>query len=49
MTRALHGLGYPWGSMDRRGLGWIWVKKIIKLQFGLGRGLRNESRVACTC
>ena len=43
--RALHGLGYPWGSMDRHGLGWIWVKKNQNTAVWFGFGLRNESPV----
>ena len=26
LCRALHGLGYLWGSVDPRGFGWIWGK-----------------------
>ena len=42
-NRTLQGLGYPWGSMDPRGFGWIWNENFRKLRFGLGYGLRNES------
>ena len=40
-SRALHGLGYPWGSMDPRGFGWIWVKKNQKTAVWFGARVKK--------
>ena len=43
MDWVIHdGLGYPWGSIDPRGFGWIWVKN--KKNCGLVWGAGSEMK-----
>ena len=49
-ARALHGLGYPWGSMDLREFGWIWVNISgnCGLDLGMDYGMRKSFSFNCS-
>ena len=45
---ALHELGYPWISMDIRGVRWIWGYNLESVGLDRGKdwsGLRNEKTI----
>ena len=43
IDRALHGLGYPWISMDIRGFRWIWGYNLGKSWIELRNGLERAN------